>query len=217
MESDSDHEGSSFFGDNADETDSEDEQDAGRHEAVFSAQHAERAARNARPALAAAPAPADRNTDTASAAEAASSEAPAPAAMPSGTKGFAFRFPRVNRAKPASREPPSQPTAKTALKQQPSSVSRRLPEQAPRHNLEPPGSPVQQAHDAVQKDGGHEAEQWDAMTETDSDDDFGQAGSPNFMSQYAAAMEAELCSSNIGNTFARLPQPSNSTKGTPSF
>lgn len=56
-------------------------------------------------------------------------------------------------------------------------------------------------------------EQWDAMTETDSDDEYGQAGSPDFMSQYAAAMEAELGSSHIGNTFARAPQPGTGTQG----
>lgn len=216
MESDSDDEGSSFFGENAEESDSEDEQDAGKREAVFSAQHAERAAHTARSAAAAAPAPADRNIRAAP-NEATSSVSAAPAAKPSGGKGFAFSFPQVNAAKPGSRGSPSQPAAESAQKQQPISAAGRPLEQAPQYNMESPGSHAQQAHGAAQKDGGHDAEQWDAMTETDSDDDYGQAGSSNFMSQYAAAMDAELGSFNVGKTFARLPQPSTSTNGTCPF
>ena len=50
-------------------------------------------------------------------------------------------------------------------------------------------------------------EQWDAATATDSDDEAGSPGSADFMSQYAAAMEAELSSSKIGTTFAKAEQP----------
>lgn len=215
MESDSDDEGNSFYGEDVDVDDSDNDVRAGQQEAVFSAQHAERAERNASSASAAAPTPAASKNETAP-ADATSPAATAGAAKPSGRKGFAFRFPPAAQAKPAPREPSSQPTAKTSKQQQPQAASASMSEKVPRHAFkarEQLVSNTQQAHEAEHKDSAHDAEQWDALTETDSDDDFGQAGSSDFMSQYAAAMDAELGSSNIGNTFARPPQPSTRTNG----
>ena len=215
MQSDSDDEDHSFYGEAVDLEGSDDDEEAGQNEAVFSAQRAERAARNASSASAAAPESTARKVETVP-AERTSLAAAAPAAKPSGTKGFAFRFPPAAKAKPVAREPSSQPTAKSGEQQQPQAASSRLSDKGSRHSLgpkEPPVSHVQQAHTAAEKGSAHDTEQWDALTETDSDDDFGQAGSLSFMSQYAAAMDAELGSSNIGNTFARPPQPSTNTNG----
>ena len=216
MESDSDEEDTSFYGEAIDAEDSDNDEETGQNEAVFSAQRAERASRNASSASAAAPKPSASKSKTAP-ADATPLAAGAAAAKPLGTKGFAFRFPTAAKAKPVAREPSSQPTAKSGKQQWPQAASARSSEKGPHHTLktkEPPLPKVQQAHEAGKENSAHDAEQWDALTETDSDDDFGQAGSPSFMSQYAAAMDAELGSSNIGTTFARPPQPSTSTNGT---
>ena len=213
MGSESDDEGSSFFGANASEDDSTGDEDAGQREAVFSAQHAERAARDTSSGSAAPPTSAARKSKAAP-PEANSSAAMAPAAKPSGAQGFAFRFPSVSKVKSAPTDRFSQPIAESAQQQQPKAASARLSGAAAQHTSEAKESPAVSAHhDAGHKASAQDAEQWDAMTETDSDDEFGQAGSPDFMSQYAAAMDAELGSSNVGNTFAKAPQPSTSNNG----
>jgi hypothetical protein len=69
-----------------------------------------------------------------------------------------------------------------------------------------PASPAVSGGPLKQQEAEHD--EWEALTATDSDDEFGQVGSPDFMSQYAAAMEAELGQSKIGDTFSRPKQGS---------
>ena len=123
MESDSDDEGSSFFGDNADKDDSDDEDGVDQQDALFPAQRVQRAAHDAASAsvvasdVAAHPAIPAATDDT-------------HAAKSSGTKGFAFRFPETVKAKPAARDPSLQPSAAKARIQQPRAASAKLKEKA---------------------------------------------------------------------------------------
>ena len=218
MDSGSDDEGSSFFGGNADEDESDDEEDVSQPEAVFSAQHAERAARNPRAAPPADFAPAASETEGQPAHPTTSSAAAALGAKPSGAKASAFRFPGATKARAAAGELSPQLTASSGHTRQPRAASAaHMPKQPAHGGLQPAEMPSVNAPDAAKRNVVGDDQQWDAETETDSDDDYasGQAGSPDFMSQYAAAMEAELGSSNIGNTFARVPQASiNTSNGT---
>lgn len=128
---------------------------------------------------------------------------------------FSFRFPSAAAARSGNKQGPLQPGAKKAgsastesAPGKPSVGASSAPFQA--EQQAPSAAPLR--HDA-QKEQVAEDEQWEALTETDSDDDSGQAGSPGFMAQYAAAMEAELGGTSIGNTFARGQHPGANTQG----
>jgi len=118
MESDSD-EGSSFFGDNADQNDSDDEDGVNQQDAVFPAHRVQRAAHDATSASAVA-------SDLAKSAAADDTRA----AKPSGTKGFAFRFPETSKVKAAARDSSLQSSAAKAGVQQPRAASATLREKS---------------------------------------------------------------------------------------
>ena len=152
-----------------------------------------------------------------SAAPAAASKAAAPkravAAQkqkPASNKGFAFRFPPVAGSKAAKDDPSSQGSSAAQVKAA-SGSSAAQPSVAPQ--LQTPHQGV--AHTASSQGRARNAgrqratvdKQWEAATATDSDDEAGSPGSVEFMSQYEAAMEAELSGSKIGATFAKPNQP----------
>lgn len=120
MVSDSD-EGSSFFGDNADQDDSDDEDGVNQQDAVFLAQRVQHAAHDAISASAVA---SDLVAHPAKSAAADDTRA----AKPSGTKGFAFRFPETSKVKAAARDSSLQSSAAKAGVQQPRAASAALRE-----------------------------------------------------------------------------------------
>ena len=234
--SDSDDEGSSFFVGGAGVIDSNDE-GASRQNTVYMAQRADRTAQEATLGSAQARAPASQadashrtplgpqqNPGTAAVPAAGSSAAPAAASKaaapkkalaaqkqkPASNKGFAFRFPPVATSKAAKSGPPAQASSAAQVKAAPRS-SAAQPSAAPqRQTPQQGGAHTVPAQHHARNAGRQRAavdEQWDAATATDSDDEAGSPGSADFMSQYAAAMEAELSSSKIGTTFAKPEQP----------
>ena len=240
--SDSDDEGSSFFVGGAGVIDSDDE-GASRQDTAYTAQRAGRTAQEATLGSAPARAPASRadvshrtplglqqNPGTAAVPAAASSAAPAaaskaaapgkaPAAQkqkPAGNKGFAFRFPPVAGSKPAKKSSSAQMSSAAEAKAAPRSSAAHS-STAPQLKTPQQGgartAPAQ--HHAC--DAGRQQvavdEQWEAAAATDSDDEAGSPGSADFMSQYEAAMEAELSGSKIGATFAKPNQPHSAEAG----
>ncbi|CAK0783621.1 hypothetical protein CVIRNUC_006820 [Coccomyxa viridis] len=234
--SDSDDEGSSFFVGGAGVIDSDDE-GASQQDTAYMAQRAGRAAQDASLGSAPARAPASQadashrtplgpqqDPDTAAVPAAGSSAAPAaaskaaapgeaPAAQkqkPASNKGFAFRFPPIGGSKPAKKNSSAQ-TPSAAQVEAASGSSAAQPSAAPqRQTPQQGGAHTAPAQHHARNAGRQRAavdEQWDAATATDSDDEAGSPGSADFMSQYAAAMEAELSSSKIGTTFAKAEQP----------
>ena len=234
--SDSDDEGSSFFVGGAGVIDS-DSEGASQQDTAYMAQRAGRAAQDTSLGSAPARAPASQadashrtplgpqqNPGTAAVPTAGSSAAPAaaskaaapgeaPAAQkqkPASNKGFAFRFPPIGGSKPAKKNLSAQ-TPSAAQVKAASGSSAAQPSAAPqRQTPQQGGAHTAPAQHHARNAGRQRAavdEQWDAATATDSDDEAGSPGSADFMSQYAAAMEAELSSSKIGTTFAKAEQP----------
>ena len=202
MESDSGDEGSSFFGDNADEADSDDEDvDMSQQDTLSMAQHAQRAVQGAGsgPAPAAeAPPPDGKPTPGAQAKQQQN---------PSGAMGFVFRFPSAPKAKSGATAGSSQPAAEPSSREA-ATASAAAPSKGKAllgaKRVQQPASPA--VSGSIQKQQEAEHDEREALTATDSDDESGQARAPDFMSQYAAAMEAELGQSKIGGTFSRPKQ-----------
>lgn len=204
MESDSDDEGSSFLGDDADEAASDNEKvDMSQQDTLRMAQHAQRAVQGASsgpaPAVAAeAPPPDGKPTPGAQAKQ---------QQKPSGATGFAFRFPSAPKAKSGatagSSQPAAEPSSREAATASAAAPSKGKALLGAKRVLQPASAAVS---GNAQKQQEAEHDEREALTATDSDDEFGQAGGPDFMSQYAAAMEAELGQSKIGDTFSRPKQ-----------
>ena len=203
MESDSNDEGSSF-GDDADEAASDGEKvDMSQQDTLHMAQHAQRAVQGA----SSGPAPA-------AAAEAPPPDGkPTPGAQakqqqkPSGATGFAFRFPSAPKAKSGATAGSSQPAAEPSSREAATaSAAASIKGKAllGAKRVQQPASALVSGSAPKQQEAEHD--DWEALTATDSDDEFGQASGPDFMSQYAAAMEAELGQSKIGDTFSRPKQ-----------
>ena len=241
MESDSDDEGSSFFVGGAGVIDSDDE-GASRQDTVYMAQHADRMAQTSRGAapITAAVSQADashrtplgpqQNSGTAAAQAAGSSAAPAasgkaaapqkaPAAQkqkPASSKGFAFRFPPVAGSKAAKKGLPAQASSAAQVTAASKSSAAQMSAAPQRQTPQQGGACTAPAEDHACGAGRQQAsadEQWEAETATDSDDEAGSAGSADFMSQYEAAMEAELSGSKVGATFAKPSQPHTGAAG----
>ena len=147
MQSDSDDEGSSFFGDNADKDDSDDEDGVNQQDAVLPAQRVKRAAHDATSASAVASDLAAHPAIPAAADDARSAKS-------SGSKGFAFRFPESFKAKAAARDSSLQPSAAKANIQQPQAASVTLNEKARGQSSQAerqPASAAQHANSTVRE------------------------------------------------------------------